>query len=153
MLVDELWDWRGPFWEGVHGSVAIKLAVMRAPHGVKATCENSLRQMLQDQIDEEHRKFVELGGQDQYMRHYVIKSQPTRLAGAVALVFGESGRYNNEDYVVPLSEDIYLKFGFTFLSGGEKYTDWQGQAAQLKDAIVQGMRFEGGWPELRNCSP
>jgi hypothetical protein len=153
MLVDDLWDWRGPFWEGVHGSIAIKLSVDHVPRGVIVTCESSLRQMLQTQFDDEHREFVELGGQAQYARHYVIESQPRHLSGGAALVFGESGRYNTEFYIIPLSENVYLQIGFIFLSGGDQYRDWQSQAQKLKDAIIKGIRFEGNWPELHACPP
>lgn len=150
MLVDELWDWSGFFWQGVRGSVAIKVSVDNAPSGISLHCEESVRQMLTDQFKREKDEFFRLGGQPKYMSNYLLDPHPHLIDGIPALYFGERGRYTADFYVMPVTDRAYVRLGFIFLRNSDDQ-NWLTDAMALEKAILDKIRFGGPWMRMESC--
>lgn len=154
LFVDELWDWRGRFWQGVHGSLAIKIVIYPVPRGVLLKCEKDVRNMLKSQFEKDRRDFFASGGQERYLSKYTVAQDLLPVGDKNGVVYLEEGGYDGENVVVPITEEFYLAVQFAFLPGGGagKSSSWRSEADKVKLGIINSMRFEGRWDFIPHCT-
>ena len=148
MMVDELWDWHGSFWQGVAGSLRIKVSVRNAPDGTSLRCEESLRQMLIEKFEHEKEEFEKFGGNPKYMWRYEL--EPTHRLQQPALFYRERGQYIEDSYFFPVTDRAYVRLGFIFERNGDD-KKWIADAMALEMAILGKMHINGNWLHMEPC--
>lgn len=153
LLLKEMWDWPAGFLFNIHGSLRIYVVAYAAPDGVEANCESDLRRMINAQVEGEMKHFKEVGGQERFRPQITLLPNSIPLSGGRALVYVDKGFNDDENYVIPVTSRSYLVVRFIFYdeSYPKKNPDWRRSAAQMKEAILAGMRFDGDWSPLREC--
>lgn len=147
-LLDDMWDWRSPLH--LYGSIGIKLHVESAVGNFDLTCRGAMTGMLQAKFVSSSKKFV------LPVFHDVPEIADGRAVSYRWTAFSEDkkGENDEESFVIALSPHEYLNLRVNYYGGGDpaiKPADWLPLAEAVKQAILQGIRFEGNWPVLHEC--
>lgn len=147
-LLDDMWDWRSPLH--LYGSIGIKLYVESTAQNFDLTCREALTGMLQARFVSGGKKIALPTFRD------VPGIADGRAVSYRWAAFSEDqkGENDEESFAIALSPHEYLNLRVNYYGGGDpaiKPADWLPQAEAVKQGILQGIRFEGDWPELHNC--
>lgn len=147
---EQFWDYRGFFWQGVFGTLSMKVLVYRRPVDFEAKLSDheSLRALIEAIHRAGHEKFrarwegkleipalelptnYEPAGQD---RGWLRYSDHHATSGATESVM----------YARPLDEDHYLSIGFHFIDNSRgKRTEWRQWAESVLINVMATLKLD-----------
>lgn len=157
MLLDDMWDWKS--FLHLYGSISIKVYAASTGGDSDVTCRENLVKILRSKLGFANRSNPSRSTAKVVLP--IFQTDVREIVGRRAVSYRWRAYSHDKDveddeelFAVALSESSYLTIRINYYGGGDPAiapSEWLTRADDVKRSILEGIRFNGEWPKVREC--